>query len=117
MIVLTSNDNGHVRFPDRAGALQDGRATPSLVRELGDNYQRYHAYLAEEFAQTGIPAPEHFPDYESYWDAYVRAQAAVSAEAFLRNCYQYRRKGRALDSPVDTSVPLLDSAGRLVSFV
>lgn len=113
----------HYVFPGRAGELQRQGATSELVRELGDNYARYHAALVEAFdAAGGRPHPEDFGDRsqrggsEAYLEAYERARGIVLAEALLRNCSQFRRNGRSVSAPMDPSVPLLDGSDRLVSF-
>jgi hypothetical protein len=104
-----------VQFPDPAGEHQRRGATASLIRELGDNYSDYHAYLADEIETfNGPPKPADFADFDAYAAAWSRAQALVMAEAFLRNCKAFRRSGRPLDAPLDPTTPLLDHRYRLV---
>ena len=109
-------------FPGRAGALQREGAIPALVRELGDNYAKYHAALAAALIQRGgRPNPAAYDDRnykggsQNYLMAFERAREIVLAEALLRNCRAYRVNGRPLSAPVETDVPLLDSADRLLS--
>ena len=106
-----------LRLPGRAGELQDAGATPALAKELGDNYRRYHEYLAKELAEVGRPEPRDFDDIDSYLKECARAQEIVRAEALLRNCVRFRREGRRLDDPLDPDVPLIDEHDRLVSVV
>jgi hypothetical protein len=109
-------------FPGRAGELQRQGAIPALVRELGDNYALYHDALVEAFdANGGRPDPSDFDDRSqrggstAYLEAYERARDIVLAEALIRNCRAFRKSGRSLTDALDTSVPLLDAADRLVS--
>jgi len=109
-------DLGAVQLPEPAGEHQRAGATAALVRELGDNYGKYHAYLAAELAKIG--RPPQIDDYSSAEEciaAWARAQQLVAAEALLRNCRAFRRSNRRLDTPLDTTTPLLDSSYRLVS--
>jgi hypothetical protein len=104
-----------LRFPGRAGELQDAGATPALAKELGDNYGRYHGFLSDELAKVGRPEPRDFDDIEAYMKECAKAQEIVRAEALLRNCRRFRREGRRLDAPLDPEVPLIDDRDRLVS--
>jgi hypothetical protein len=53
---------------------------------------------------------------DAYLDAWAWVQDIVKAEALLRNCFAFRRTGRPLDAPADTSLPpLVDSSHQLVS--
>jgi hypothetical protein len=101
-------------FPGRAGQLQRDGAFPSLLAELGANYPTYHAFLKEEAAKLGRPRPADYENLQSYLDAYAKAQAIVLAEVLLRNCRGHRSRGRAIDTALDTSVPLVDPSDRLV---
>lgn len=104
-----------VRFPGRAGELQARAATASLVRELGDGYERYHAFLVAELERVGgRPDRADFDDGDAYIEAFETAREIVVAEALLRNCRAFRREGRALDAALDPSTPLLDKDDRLV---
>jgi hypothetical protein len=105
-------------FPGQAGTYQRGAATPALVRELADNYDRYHEFLRRELAKFGKPPePSEYPNMDAYLEAWTTVQDIVKAEAILRNCVAFRETGRPLDSPADTSLPpLVDSSHRLVSF-
>jgi hypothetical protein len=104
-------------FPEPAGSYQRRPATASLVRELGDNYDRYHQFLRRELAKFGKPPePSEYPSVDAYLEAWTVVQDIVKAEAMLRNCVAFRQTGRPLDSPADTSLPpLVDSSHRLVS--
>lgn len=105
-----------LRFPGRAGELQRQGASASLARELGDGYASYHRHLRDELARYGgRPKPEDYSDQQTYFDVCAHAQEIVIAEALLRACAAYRRSGRPLDAPLDTSTPLLDSEDRLVA--
>lgn len=93
-----------VEFPGRAGELQRGNATASLVAELGDNYETYHAYLNEQLAQIGKPpVAKEYPSLTAYYDAWDRVQELVKAEHLLRNCKAFRRSGRNLDAPASAT--------------
>ncbi len=103
-----------IRFPDQAGALQRARATASLVRELGDNYEKYHAYLAGELERLGGPPdPSDHETFDSYAAAWAKVEAVVHAEATLRRCQGFRKRGRSLAASLDPVVPLARD-GRLV---
>lgn len=106
-----------LEFPGRAGELQRAGATPSLVRELGDNYERYHEFLRRALAEFGKePVSDDFPSFDAYIRAWAAVQEIVLAEALLRNCRAYRRTGRPLDYPLDQSgPPLVDGEFQLVS--
>jgi hypothetical protein len=96
-----------VNFPGRAGELQRQEATASLVRELGDNYGTYHAYLAGELGKVGRPQRDDFDSMDAYLEAWAVAQDLVRAEVVLRNCRAYRRTGRDLRAPLQFDVPLV----------
>jgi hypothetical protein len=105
-----------VDLPGRAGRLQTQGSTAALVRELGDNYATYHAFLANRLVQLGgRPAPEEFRDGDDFYAAVAAVQDVVKAEAILRICRNYRLYGGSLQTSVDPSVPLVDNADRLVS--
>jgi hypothetical protein len=107
-----------VVFPGKAGELQDGRLTSELVAELGDNYDRYHAFLESELGKLGRPRRSEYPDYDTYITAYAKAQTLVWAEVLLRNCVAARRSGGgpstqfAMD--MSHSLPFVDRSNRLV---
>jgi hypothetical protein len=108
-------DTGALRFPGRAGRLQNEGATAALVAELGDNYARYHPFLNAEFTRLGgRPDPDAFTEAAAYLEAYERVREVAAAEALLRNCRAFRERGRALDAALDPAAPLIDEAGRLV---
>lgn len=105
-------------LPGRAGELQAAGATPSLVRELGDNYATYHRHLAAELARLGgRPDPADYrDDFEGYCDAYSAARDVVLAEFALRRARAFRKLGRHLtDPPPPDEPPLVDRNNRLVS--
>ena len=107
-----------VELPGRAGELQRGRATASLIRELGDNYGTYHAFLAARLrAIGGRPRPDDFPSFAEYTQAWAEVQAIVRAEAILRISYSFRRSGRSLDAGFDRKVALVDDEDRLISAI
>ena len=112
-----ANLNIHkLRLPDRAGELQDQRATAALVKELGDNYGKYHAYLAQVAEEIGGPPdPAAYPNHEAYLDACVIAQDVVRGEAILRVCRDFRRRGKPLDAAVDPEHRLYDDEFRLLA--
>jgi hypothetical protein len=105
-------------FPDPAGSHQRRAATAALVRELADNYDRYHEFLRKELAKfEKLPEPSEYPNMDAYLEAWTLVQDIVKAEAILRNCVAFRETGRPLSSAADTSLPpLVDSSHRLVSF-
>lgn len=106
-----------LRFPHPAGKLQDIGATASLIRELGDNYGSYHAFLAQELEATGgRPEPGHYgDDFVAYYRASDHWADIVVAETLLRRCRAFRRSGRGLHE-VDAREPTtLDARHRLVS--
>lgn len=97
-----------VRLPGAAGDLQAAGAKASLIKELGDNYARYHAFLSEEWRKLGsLPDPTKFEDFSSYATALARFESVVHAEATLRRCEAYRRRGARLTAPLDLRVPLV----------
>jgi hypothetical protein len=112
-----ANLNIHrLQLPERAGELQRQGATAALVKELGDNYERYHAFLAE-IAQRfdGPPDPARYATREEYLDACVLAQDVVRGEAILRVCRDFRRRGAPLDASVNPGSRLYDNDYRLLA--
>ncbi len=106
-----------LRFPGPAGEFQKAGATASLVRELGDSYDRYHRFLADRARRVGgRPEPEAANgDFAAYAQACDEARDVVVAEMMLRRCRAYRQLGRSLKDPPDTETPIYDSSYRLVS--
>ncbi len=107
-------------FPGRAGELQRAGRTAALVVELGDNYRHYHDWLAEQL--TRFDKPPHIEDYtdsKQYVADWALIQDVVRAEALLRTCLLFRRKGRPLNYPLDFTrgqKPLVDHDSNLVAF-
>lgn len=111
-----SPDQGWLRFPGRAGELQDAGALRSLVSELAQNYDAYHAVLAAEMDAIGrIPDRADCKDAEEYLAIWDRLQYLGLAEAYLRSCLNHVEDGRPLTAAVDTSVPLADFDGGRVT--
>jgi hypothetical protein len=104
-------------FPGRAGALQASGATAALVRELGDNYVTYHAFLASTLEATGgRPDPvDYGNDMVAYYEASDRFADLVIAEVLLRRCRAFRQRGSSLDESDASDPPTLDEGHRLVS--
>jgi hypothetical protein len=107
----------HVRFPGRAGELQRQGATPALVRELGDNYASYHAFLARALQDLGARPEEAqmLEDIDAYFAAWDRIDDVVVAEVVLRRCRAHRQAGASLADAPSRSVPLVDERDRLIS--
>ena len=104
------------KFPGRAGDLQDRRDTTGFVAEVGDNFDRYHRHLVDEWARTGgRPDPADFPDVPSYMEALAIAEDLAKAELVLRRCAAFRRSGERAQLGSGFGGPLLDAADRLVS--
>lgn len=104
-----------LQLPGRAGELQAQGATPSLVKELGDNYDTYHAFLAAMAEEIGgLPKPDDYPDRDAYLAACALAQDVVRAEAILRVCRDFRHRGRPLDAATNPLAPLYDADYRLL---
>jgi hypothetical protein len=107
-----------LRLPGRAGQLQAAGATASLVRELGDNYGRYHEHLVAELARLGgRPDPADYPgDFEGYCEAYSAVRDLVLAEIALRRARGFRKHGRRLADPPPPDEPVVvDRNDKLVS--
>jgi hypothetical protein len=104
-----------VEFPDAAGAHQRARSTASLIRELGDNYDRYHAFLARALGEIGDrPEPRDYgDDLDSYARDCQRIDDLMRAEAVLRACWRYRQRGESLGSL--GSEPMVDTSHRLLN--
>jgi hypothetical protein len=105
------------RFPGAAGAHQRAGMTASLIRELGDNYEKYHASLAAELDRLGGPPdPSAYATFDDFAAACAKVEAVVHAEAALRRCHGFRKRGASLAASLDPVVPLARD-GRLVSLV
>jgi hypothetical protein len=103
---------GKLELPGAAGQLQRERATASLVRELGDNYSKYHAFLAARLAKLGRPDPADYETYEAYAAAWGEVEDVIHAELTLRRCRGMRKRRGRLDA-APTS-PLIDEKDRLL---
>jgi hypothetical protein len=97
----------HVEFPGRAGEYQRQGRTTALVRELGENYDHYHDFLATEMERLPVPTAERFPGADEYLTAWAYLQELVIAEIILRNTRAHLERGRRLDQPPDGSTPLV----------
>lgn len=110
-----------VEFPAPAGEFQRLGLTTALVRELGDNYERYHDFLAAELAKFGKPPNiDEYRDSAAYIEDWARIHDIVRAEGLLRTCRMFRATGRPLDLPLDFTrgqTPLVDHEYRLLSDV
>lgn len=104
-------------LPDRAGELARSKDEPGLIRELGDNYGKYHRALALRLRDLG-PRPRP-ADYASapdeYFDRAALLQEIVMAEEVLRRCRAHRRQGRDFDAGMDLDTSLVDGKRRLLS--
>lgn len=105
-----------LRFPDAAGEHQRSRASASLIRELGDNYGRYHEFLGRALEEAGgRPDPDDYASFEAYLAAWTLVEEIVEAEVLLRRSEGFRKRANRLDAPLNASIPLVDSDDRLVS--
>lgn len=101
-------------LPGEAGKLRRDGKSIALVRELGDNYHRYHEFLADELARwPKRPERENYSDGDSFLGDWQHIHEIVKTEAFLRACREFRR-GKRRDFGWDKSVPLVDANDRLV---
>jgi hypothetical protein len=110
-----------VEFPDPAGQYQRDGMTVSLIRELGDNYSRYHGFLADQLAAFDkIPEFDDFATSQEFIDRWALIHDILRAEAALRTCRAFRLLGTPLDQPLDfthDAPPIVDENYRLVSVV
>ena len=108
-----------VEFPDPAGAYQRDGMTVSLVRELGDNYGRYHAFLADKLAGfKKIPEVSDYDTSDEFLAAWALIHDILRAEAALRTCRGFRLLGQPLNQPLDFThgeTPIVDDHYRLLS--
>ena len=106
----------HFQLPGRAGEFQRSRSTASLIRELGDNYEQYSALVRGEFTKAGgRPNPADFESMDDFLAAWGKIEEIVKTEALLRRARNFRLHRERLDTPLDTTVPLVDSDDRLMS--
>ena len=105
-----------VDFPDRAGELQRAGATAGLIRELGDNYSRYHQALQERLETLGGDAnPADFPDDPASYGRLANAlQRIATTEVLLRRARAHRKQGHPLNAQLKGAPPLWDADHRLV---
>jgi hypothetical protein len=105
-----------VEFPGRAGDLQRSGATASLIRELGDNYARYHEFLEQRLEDFGgDPNPDDYRDDPSAYGRHAHAlQRVAISERILRRARAFRREGRPLSDPGLDQPPTWDAQYRLV---
>lgn len=86
------------------------------MRELGDNYARYHRFLATRLGELGgRPDPGDFEDFDDYGRVCTEVQNVLRAEAFLRQAWAFRQLGTPLRQGADPTLPLVDEHHRLVS--
>jgi hypothetical protein len=108
-----------VEFPEPAGTYQRDGMTVSLVRELGDNYGRYHDFLADKLASFDkIPEVSDYATSEEYLEQWALIHDILRAEAALRTCRAFRLFGQPLNQPPDFThgeTPIVDDQYRLVS--
>lgn len=101
------------RYPEPAGSYQAAGDAAALLRELGDNYHRYHEAIAEELERCGdiTPDPASYQGRFEEWAAEAAyRQELVVAESLLRDC------ARARKAPgIEAGHPLVDERHRLVS--
>ncbi len=105
-----------VEFPGRAGEFQRAGATAGLIRELGDNYSRYHEYLQGRLEEMGgDPDPKEFADDPTeYGRRSDTVQRIVASEILLRRARAQRQQGRELSDPLLDHPPVWDAEHRLV---
>jgi hypothetical protein len=78
---------------------------------LGDNYDKYHAFLADHLASLGRPVVSDYKTVEEYARAWTAVEDVVHAEVTIRACRGFRRSGTPLDAP--PSSPLIEPGDRL----
>lgn len=111
-----------VEFPGAAGEHQRQRASAALIRELGDNYAHYHAFLVSRLEEIGgDPDPVSFRGGDGAEDdhvAYARQanalQRIAASEVLLRAARSHRKEGRPLSAPSRAEPPLCDANYKLV---
>jgi hypothetical protein len=108
----------YVAFPGLAGKLQQQADLVGLISEVGDNYDRYHAFLASALNNLGgrPDAADFQDDYAGYCRACDTLMELLNAEMFLRRCYSVRQLGIGFDEAVNKGLPIVDEWHRLVSF-
>jgi hypothetical protein len=106
-----------LELPGAAGERARAKDDAGLVRELGDNYAKYHRTLALQLRDLGPrPRPSDYAnDPDAYFDRSALIQEIVMAEDVLRRCRAVRREGRAFDAGRNPSSPLVDAKRRLLS--
>ena len=106
-----------LELPERAGELARAKDEPGLIRELGDNYGKYHRALALQLRDLGPrPRPADYANApDEYFDRTALLQEIVMAEDVLRRCRAHRRQGRDFEDDRALDTPLADGRRRLVS--
>lgn len=104
-----------VVFPGVAGELQRREDVSGLVSELGRNYRRYHAFLAETLGETGRPDPKDYDSFVDYTAAWRRQHHLVHAELFLRYCRARGSGPAALAEALRPGRPVVDEKDGLVA--
>lgn len=90
----------HLTLPGPAGDMQRRSEWPSLVRELGGDYETYHDFLSGELEAYGhVPERAEFDSSEEFYDTWARIHEIVLTEVFLRACVLHRRYGMSLTTP------------------
>lgn len=83
-----------VDLPDTAGQLQRAGRDAALIREMGENYDSYHAYLAAQLAAVGRrPDPRNFETPDAFLEAWSQVERIVRTEVALRLARAYRVEG------------------------
>lgn len=111
-----------LELPGAAGEYQRQGMTAALVTELGDNYEHYHRWLAEQLEPFDhrVPDIDDYSDTSKFVDDWAIIHDVVRAEAVLRVCFLFRRDGRPLNRPLEFTrgqTPLIDGEYNLVSLI
>jgi hypothetical protein len=104
-------------WPGKAGQHQRDGASASLGRELGDNYETYHAFLKQRLETYGgrAPDPAEFDGRPGEYFAACEVLAdLLRGEAHLRWCHLSRKEGRALRGDETPALPVVDAEGKLL---
>jgi hypothetical protein len=115
MFLVTTKLLRVLQWPEPAQSMYLAGDIEALVQQLGDNYARYHGFLAAQLVSLGRPRPDRFASKDAYFRAWMMVEDVVWSEAALRQCRNHQQFGAALSAPVDARYPLVDSGDRLVS--